>query len=318
MDKRIIFVSIIFICIFSMYAIIYQPVTAQSTTGAIINSDGSVNGTHLIERNGDIYVLTGNISGGLQIQKSNITINGAGFAIIGNNAGRGIDLSVNSDTSSVSLPVENVTITNLIINDFITGICAVNSGSNTFYGNMVANCEVGFWISGRSNNGILYNTIQDNIDGIAINFATGNNIVSRNNLINNGVNVWQSAQPIIYKNYWNDYITKYPNAVEIGNSGVGDTPYIYDVLNNFTDSQPLMQPISIDIEMPIITPSTTTPIVSPTSTVPLGMLPPDAPLGQVIIGYILAGVLLLVVVLILITILRLMKRGRTVPARNTV
>jgi len=300
-----------------MYAITCQPVTAQSTIGAIINSDGSVIGTSLIERNGDIYVFTGNISGGLQIQKSNITLNGAGFAIIGNNAGRGIDFSVNSENPSVSLSVENVTITNLIIKDFVTGVYAVNSGSNTFYGNIVSNCEVGFWISGSSNNGILYNTIQDNIDGIAINFATGNNVVSRNNMINSGVNVWQSAQPIIYKNYWNDYIVKYPNAKEIGNSGVGDTPYTYDALNNFTDNQPLIQPISIDVEMPIITPtSTSTPTVSPTSTVPLGMIPPEAPLDQVIIGYILAGVLLLVVVLIFITILRLMKRGRNVPAKT--
>jgi hypothetical protein len=69
--------------------------------------------------------------------------------------------------------------------------------------------------------------------------------------------------------------------------------------------------------MPIITPtSTSTPTISPTSTVPLGMIPPEAPLDQVIIGYILAGVLLLVVVLIFITILRLMKRGRNVPAKT--
>jgi parallel beta-helix repeat protein len=149
-----------------MYAITCQPVTAQSTIGAIINSDGSVIGTSLIERNGDIYVFTGNISGGLQIQKSNITLNGAGFAIIGNNAGRGIDFSVNSENPSVSLSVENVTITNLIIKDFVTGVYAVNSGSNTFYGNIVSNCEVGFWISGSSNNGILTILLQDNIAGI--------------------------------------------------------------------------------------------------------------------------------------------------------
>ena len=35
-----------------------------------IRKDGSVEGTDKIQRNGDIYTLIGNISGGIQIQKS--------------------------------------------------------------------------------------------------------------------------------------------------------------------------------------------------------------------------------------------------------
>jgi hypothetical protein len=39
-------------------------------------------------------------------------------------------------------------------------------------------------------------------------------------------------------NYWSDYLTKYPNASEVGNTGIGDTPYIIDANN--VDNFPLM------------------------------------------------------------------------------
>jgi hypothetical protein len=49
--------------------------------------------TTAIQRNGKIYTLTANISGGIQVQKSNIVLDGAGYTVQGNEAGRGFDLS---------------------------------------------------------------------------------------------------------------------------------------------------------------------------------------------------------------------------------
>ena len=41
-------------------------------------------------------------------------------------------------------------------------------------------------------------------------------------------------------NYWSDYQTKYPNANEIDNSGIGNTPYVIDANN--IDHYPLLKP----------------------------------------------------------------------------
>ena len=55
------------------------------------------------------------------------------------------------------------------------------------------------------------------------------------------------------RNYWSDYLTKYPNAKEIGNSGIWDTPYNYGgSLGDFTDNHPLIEPVSVIPEFPII------------------------------------------------------------------
>ena len=46
-----------------------------------IREDGSVEGTDKIQRNGDIYTLISNISGGIQIQKSYIVFDGVGYTV---------------------------------------------------------------------------------------------------------------------------------------------------------------------------------------------------------------------------------------------
>src|SRR5512137_2069356 len=64
---------------------------AQSST-ATIREDGSVSGTDRIQRLGDIYTLTSNISGGIQVQRSNIVLDGAGYTLSGRES-VGVDLS---------------------------------------------------------------------------------------------------------------------------------------------------------------------------------------------------------------------------------
>jgi len=45
-------------------------------------------------------------------------------------------------------------------------------------------------------------------------------------------------------NYWSDYLAKYPNASEVGNTGIGDTPYVIDEDN--VDHYPLMYPYDVE------------------------------------------------------------------------
>ena len=55
-----------------------------------------------------------------------------------------------------------------------------------------------------------------------------------------GNNLWDNGT---VGNYWGDYLSKYPNASEIGNSGIGDTPYIINSDN--IDYYPLMAPFEV-------------------------------------------------------------------------
>jgi hypothetical protein len=54
-------------------------------------------------------------------------------------------------------------------------------------------------------------------------------------------------------NYWSDYQTKYPNATEVDNSGIGDTPYVID--ENNEDRYPLFEHIRFEpLEILVLSP----------------------------------------------------------------
>ena len=254
---------------------------AQISATVTIYPDGSVTGTNNIQRNGDVYTLTGNISGGIQVQKSYIVIDGQGFTIEGNSQyARGIDLSNGVGQDPTHSMINNVTVQNLKIMNCYYAIDNSNTKNNTFIGNYIADCDTGFWITGSSNNTLKYNTVKDCVTGISINYA-GFNIITENNIINNSLLVWLSTEPFVDMNYWSNYLTKYPNAKEIEKSGLPnlfwDTPYNYgESLGNYTDSHPLINPISTS---PISTPkptSTSSPISSSTlSTSPSQTIEPS-------------------------------------------
>jgi hypothetical protein len=55
--------------------------------------------------------------------------------------------------------------------------------------------------------------------------------------VDDSVNIWDDDYPS-GGNYWSDYLTKYPNATEIDDTGIGDTAY--EINANNTDRYPLM------------------------------------------------------------------------------
>jgi hypothetical protein len=80
---------------------------------------------------------------------------------------------------------------------------------------------------------------------------------------NSQTNSWDN---VTEGNYWSDYLTKYPNAKEIADTGIWYTTYIID--ENNKDNYPLMgdlTPISTPTPTPTLTPSPTSSII-PTST----------------------------------------------------
>jgi nitrous oxidase accessory protein NosD len=85
-------------------------------------------------------------------------------------------------------------------------------------------------------------------------------------------------------NYWSDYTTRYPNATEIDDSGIGDIPYnvtIGPFTPNLTvlDRYPLLSPFNIPSagsETPQLS-QTPTPGSSPTQTAAISSSPQKSP-----------------------------------------
>jgi hypothetical protein len=227
-----------------------QPVKAQFLGSVYIASDGSIVGTNTIQRNGDIYTLTANISGGIQVQKSNIVIDGAGYSL---DEG-GIDLTNGIGQDPTRSTISNVTIENLYI---VNGCIGTNGGGNdTFYNDYISNNRgAGIMLIGSDYNNITYCTISgSNVSegAIAMVYQSNYNIITENNL-SGGVQVWLSGYETIDGNYWSDYLTRYPNATEIDNTGIGNMPYVFSTAQNgsetiyYQDNHPLMKPVSTNI-----------------------------------------------------------------------
>jgi hypothetical protein len=174
-------------------------INAQSVGYIIINADGSVTGANSIHQVGNTYTLTANITGNIEVQKSNVVVNGAGYTLNGKGS-FGIDL--NDPNSYPTLPVSNVTIENLYITNCGNGIIS-NGGSNfTFYDDYLSNCSGDACIMLIGNcdyNNITYCTLIGSNVTESIGMVEG---ASYNTLIGSGVIVFQSISETIYNNYW--------------------------------------------------------------------------------------------------------------------
>ncbi len=155
----------------------------------------------------------------------------------------------------------NVISGNILQNNF-RGIGLGSSYSVVFDNKIVSNDESGIWLSG-SNNIIAANDLAANKYGVFITTqgaAPRANQFYHNNFENNGRNAFGNSTFLIESwdnsfpsggNYWSDYQTKYPNAVENDSSGIANTPYMINSNNN--DKYPLIT--QFDVSNPGKTPS---------------------------------------------------------------
>jgi parallel beta-helix repeat protein len=159
---------------------------------------------------------------------------------------------------------------NTISSNSYTGINLMGSSYNTVTGNTASNSYTGIYLSSFSHyNTIAGNTISSNsYTGVHLSFSSNFNTLIGNNLINNSYGIWveksnynelyhnyfidninqtyiESGYPNTWDkgyptggNYWSDYEDKYPNATEIDESGIWDTPYVIDELNQ--DNYPII------------------------------------------------------------------------------
>ena len=173
-----IILTILLVGIFA--AVPNTPLVEAGILSIYIKADGSLDPpTPLVQRNGDLYVLAGNIkialdNDGIVIERDNVTFDGGGYTVKGtrllSHAG-GICLSRRS----------NVTVKDVKVDSFYYGICLDNSSSINIFGNDVTNNSEGIELYGSSNNSVSGNKITNNDNGIVLCYSS-NNTIDRNDV----------------------------------------------------------------------------------------------------------------------------------------
>jgi parallel beta-helix repeat protein len=203
-----------------------------------IRADGSIEGTTKISTiNNVTYTFTDNINNSIMVERSHIVIDGAGCTLDGSG---GWETGV-----ILEYVAYNVTIQNAKITGFGRGISIISSWNNTISGNNITKNINGIFLNSVSNATFSGNNIIKNVSGIRLENCS-NNKFYHNYFVNNtnqvhvelgDINIWDDG----YNsggNYWSDYQDKYSNAEERNESGIWDTPYVIDELNQ--DSYPIL------------------------------------------------------------------------------
>ncbi len=185
-EKRFLAVlTVLMLLITGGIAFMMAEAQAQSSESVYINADGSVTGTNNIQRNRNVYTLMDNISGNIQVQRSNIVLDGAGYSL---NQG-GIDLTNGIGQDPTHSTISNVTIENFYIEN--GGIGTNGGGNYTFYNDYIPSIQ---FLGDCINNNITFCTVS----AIAFDYG-GNATLTENNLGN--ILVWLSFGGIADRNY---------------------------------------------------------------------------------------------------------------------
>jgi parallel beta-helix repeat protein len=144
-----------------------QPVKASGTI--YIKADGSIDPAtvNITTLDKVTYTFIGNVNDSIVVEKNNIIIDGASFTMEGQGEGYGIDLSNRS----------HVTVKNVRITDFNTGIKLASSNNNNITGNDLFNNTGGIFVYSSNSNVITNNRIFANANnGISITLSNNNTI----------------------------------------------------------------------------------------------------------------------------------------------
>ena len=159
-----------------LFSLTFLTTNIEPSQAITIDSNGGISATDKIRCDGNVYTLTGNVVNTIRIDKSNVVLDGAGFTLerksnIGNTAG------------VVILPgVDEVTIKNLKIKDFVSGITLKGSG-NVVSGCTITDCSTGIGLNEATGNTISDNKFFNNKGGIQLHNSLNNQF--RNNKFEN-------------------------------------------------------------------------------------------------------------------------------------
>ena len=157
--------------------------------------------------------------------------------------------TITNNTAGIDLfqSFDNAVSCNVVLQNTLGIEMRFNSSNNIVESNSVTASSNGVYLYQSNANRIIGNTIRNSRDyGVDFHESNGNSFY-HNNLISNernvspyaaGTNAWDDGYPS-GGNYWSDYLTRYPSAQELDDSGIWDTPYNID--ENNQDNYPLME-----------------------------------------------------------------------------
>ena len=220
-------VTVILVTTF-LFSVLLFPVVVSAQTGSptpiYIQADGSVEGTDLILRDGDLYTFTSDIAGSIMIERGNIILDGKGFAL-------------NADSDALTIEGHNnVTIRNL---------SAVTSGSGMML-NQISDCEVvnvtiqaeraGIRARNLTNSLIMGSRIEATVEyGLMLSFSP-NNIIANNTIITHmidAINCGYSQNNLITNNTLTYQPSEFPLAKGIEFDGSTNCTIYQNHINGF-------------------------------------------------------------------------------------
>ena len=202
------------------------------------SSNNIISGNTITANNQDGIYLFG--SSYNSINGNTITLNNGGIHVYSSSANNNVVGNTVTENTEYGVSLD------WAHNNFVSENCITENGE-------------GILVLDSSNNRIIGNTVKENNGwGIRLERLQINNIIYHNYFIDNNIGgglqvsipglwepgVWEPGNPNVWDdgekgNYWSDYLTRYTNATEIGNTGIGDTPF-YINPNNI-DHYPVMK-----------------------------------------------------------------------------
>ncbi|MHC4646199.1 MAG: right-handed parallel beta-helix repeat-containing protein [Planctomycetota bacterium] len=194
-----------------------------------------------------VYTLTGNVSGPIVVDESDLTLDGAGYTVTGSGSGNGIFLYTRT----------GVTVQNVTAQGFDTGIYLALSHGNVLTCNTLSsNNPYGIWLDYSNNNTLNGNAASGSHEGIRVDHANGNTIMENTMSGNdNGIRLYYANNSQIYSNNFVDNTTR--QAYVTGGSGnvfnlatggnywsdwSGSGAYVFD---GGQDDMPLADPVDV-------------------------------------------------------------------------
>jgi parallel beta-helix repeat protein len=201
-----------------------------------------------------VYTLTGDVSGSIVVDESDLTLDGAGYTVTGTGSGHGIFLY-----NRTGITVENVT-----VQGFQTGIyLALAHGNVLTCTTLSSNNPYGIWLDYSSNNTLNGNTASGSHEGIRINNGNGNTVMENTMSGNdNGITLVSANNNQVYSNNFVDntirqaYVTGGSgNVFNLATGGnywsdcLGCTSYVFE---GGVDNMPLADPVDVSCGVVVV------------------------------------------------------------------
>jgi len=179
MNKELALIMVLMILV-GILSVPFNVQRAKASGTVYVRADGSIDppDSPITTLDNMTYTLIGNITSsvdGVVVERDNIVVDGAGYTIQGTDGEAGIYLSCRS----------NVTIENISIRGFDSGVNLTSSFSNSIVENEIAENGFGITLYNSSSNTIAENNMIGNYHlGIDLSESSDNNL-SRNNMVSN-------------------------------------------------------------------------------------------------------------------------------------